>query len=54
MIHRTIGNFVDKIGNFKKQNIKNMLSIEDEEIFNFFYFIFGKFQFCFEFYFLLF
>ena len=32
MVNGTIDNFVDKIGNFKKQNIKNILSIEDEEI----------------------
>ena len=32
MVNGTIDTFVDKIGNFKKQNIKNILSIEDEEI----------------------
>ena len=32
MVNGTIDNFVDKIGNFKKQNIKNILSIDDEDI----------------------
>ena len=32
MVNGTIDNFLDKIWNFKKQNIKNILSIEVEEI----------------------
>ena len=31
MVNGTIDTFVDKIGNFKKQNIKNILSIVDDE-----------------------
>ena len=32
MVNGTIDTFVDKVGNFKKQNIKSLLSGVDDEI----------------------